>query len=397
MIEQDQAIAIARARAAEKGWAFSEPLSVATRRHLHSRGVAYFYIKTQADMRGSGKAAHFVINTWKGEIVYAETLIEQDQAIEMARARAAAKGWTFNEPLHVFAYCSWIGTPFRFEITTKTDLHAGGARFVIDARTGEMVAEGVIIGQDQAIEIARKYAAGKGWAFGQPLNVTVRRSLSGAVMLFEIETKIDAQRCDKASFIIDAKTGELVCAGHVAPTLGAALLNRLRCRPSRTRTGIESGQAIEIARKRAAENGWAFGEPLTVVMRRRWPGTVMRFEIETQAGIRESGKAARFVVDAKTGEIVFEGTMIEPSQAIEVAQKYEVEKNNWMEAEKNNQKLREAWELRVATHRDGSGAAIRYEVNRNLIDAMTHYAVDARTGEMIYDEHSPSPPLFQQV
>lgn len=68
---------------------------------------------------------------------------------------------------------------------------------------------------------------------------------------------------------------------------------------------IERDQAIEIARKRAAEKEWAFVEPLNVVIRRGWLGAVSRFEIETNAG--NLGTKARFVIDAKTGEIVSEG------------------------------------------------------------------------------------------
>ena len=68
---------------------------------------------------------------------------------------------------------------------------------------------------------------------------------------------------------------------------------------------IERDQAIEIARKRAAEKGWPFAEPLDLIIRRGWLGGVSRFEIETNAG--NLGTKARFVIDAKTGEIVSEG------------------------------------------------------------------------------------------
>lgn len=68
---------------------------------------------------------------------------------------------------------------------------------------------------------------------------------------------------------------------------------------------IERAAAIDIARKRASEKGWAFAEPIDAVTRRGWFGGVVRFEIETNAGKR--GTKARFVVDAKTGEIISEG------------------------------------------------------------------------------------------
>ncbi len=68
---------------------------------------------------------------------------------------------------------------------------------------------------------------------------------------------------------------------------------------------ISKDDAIEIARQRAAENGWAFVEPLDVVERRSWRGEPLRFEIETNAGKR--GTKARFTVSATSGVIDSEG------------------------------------------------------------------------------------------
>ena len=68
---------------------------------------------------------------------------------------------------------------------------------------------------------------------------------------------------------------------------------------------IDRAAAIEIARKRAAEKGWAFAEPVAVVARRGWRGGPTRFEIETNAG--HLGTKARFVIDATTGAILSEG------------------------------------------------------------------------------------------
>jgi hypothetical protein len=68
---------------------------------------------------------------------------------------------------------------------------------------------------------------------------------------------------------------------------------------------IDQEAAIEIARARAVEKGWLFGEPVAVVHRKSWRGESMRFEIETNAGKR--GTKARFVVDATTGAILSEG------------------------------------------------------------------------------------------
>lgn len=68
---------------------------------------------------------------------------------------------------------------------------------------------------------------------------------------------------------------------------------------------IDRDAAIEIARKRAEENGWAFSEPVTVVHRRGWFGGSKRFEIETNAG--KLGTKARFVIDTATGGVISEG------------------------------------------------------------------------------------------
>lgn len=67
---------------------------------------------------------------------------------------------------------------------------------------------------------------------------------------------------------------------------------------------IEHSRAIDIARKRASEKGWAFAEPLEVVTRRGWLGGADLFEIGTNASKR--GTKTRFVIDAMTGEIVSE-------------------------------------------------------------------------------------------
>ncbi len=68
---------------------------------------------------------------------------------------------------------------------------------------------------------------------------------------------------------------------------------------------IDSQTALQIARARAAEHGWAFGEPFSVQLRRGWFKQNDRYEIETNAG--RLGAKARFVIDAETGRIVSEG------------------------------------------------------------------------------------------
>ena len=69
---------------------------------------------------------------------------------------------------------------------------------------------------------------------------------------------------------------------------------------------IDEAAAVERARARAAEKGWAFMEPVRVTTRRTWlRGTPMRYEIVTNDGQR--GAIARFVVDASSGAILDEG------------------------------------------------------------------------------------------
>jgi hypothetical protein len=68
---------------------------------------------------------------------------------------------------------------------------------------------------------------------------------------------------------------------------------------------ITRDAAIEVARKRATELGWAFTEPLDIVVRQRWFGGVDRYEITTNAGML--GTKARFVINATTGKIRDEG------------------------------------------------------------------------------------------
>lgn len=68
---------------------------------------------------------------------------------------------------------------------------------------------------------------------------------------------------------------------------------------------IDRDEALQVARERAAANGWAFGEPVAISLRRGWLGQKDRYEIETNAGMR--GTKARFVISAATGRVLSEG------------------------------------------------------------------------------------------
>ena len=70
--------------------------------------------------------------------------IDRNQAIEIARTRAAEKGWPFAEPLALIIRRAWFGGVSRFEIETGAGKRGTHTRFVIDAKTGEIVSEGYV-------------------------------------------------------------------------------------------------------------------------------------------------------------------------------------------------------------------------------------------------------------
>lgn len=72
------------------------------------------------------------------------SMIEQPQAVAIARARAQKNGWPFVEPLQVVERRGWFGGARRFEIETNSGNRGTKARFVIDAKTGEVVSEGYV-------------------------------------------------------------------------------------------------------------------------------------------------------------------------------------------------------------------------------------------------------------
>ncbi|MEO7241510.1 MAG: hypothetical protein ABIW85_01255 [Variovorax sp.] len=72
-------------------------------------------------------------------------MINRDAAIEIARNRAAEKGWSFAEPVVEAVHRrSWLGASERFDIATHCGKLGTKARFVVDAATGEVTAEGYI-------------------------------------------------------------------------------------------------------------------------------------------------------------------------------------------------------------------------------------------------------------
>ena len=71
-------------------------------------------------------------------------MIDEGAALDIARARAASKGWAFTEPVEVSRRRGWLGQHDRFEIETNARNRGTKARFTIDAETGEVLSEGYI-------------------------------------------------------------------------------------------------------------------------------------------------------------------------------------------------------------------------------------------------------------
>lgn len=71
-----------------------------------------------------------------------------------------------------------------------------------------------MIDQTHAIEIARKFAEEKGWAFAEPLDVRTRRRWFGDIKHFEIETNA-GKLGTKARFVIDAVSGTIMSSGYI--------------------------------------------------------------------------------------------------------------------------------------------------------------------------------------
>lgn len=71
-------------------------------------------------------------------------MIDQNEAIEIARKRAEEKGWPFVEPLYIIERRGWHKGTTCFEIWTNGSNRGTKARFTVDAKTGEIISEGYI-------------------------------------------------------------------------------------------------------------------------------------------------------------------------------------------------------------------------------------------------------------
>jgi hypothetical protein len=71
-------------------------------------------------------------------------MIEELQALAIARHAAEAEGWAFVEPVKCALRKSWRGVPLRWEIRTNAGRLGAIARFVIDARDGSIIEKGYV-------------------------------------------------------------------------------------------------------------------------------------------------------------------------------------------------------------------------------------------------------------
>lgn len=71
-----------------------------------------------------------------------------------------------------------------------------------------------MITPEQAIEIARARAKAQGWGLVEPLALLPRRSWSGKVLSYTIDTN-PAMRGTKTRFEIDANTGAILSEGFL--------------------------------------------------------------------------------------------------------------------------------------------------------------------------------------
>jgi hypothetical protein len=71
-------------------------------------------------------------------------MINEAEAIAIARAAADAEGWAFVEPVATTLRRPWFGGGGRWEIRTNARRLGAIARFVIDASDGRVIEKGYI-------------------------------------------------------------------------------------------------------------------------------------------------------------------------------------------------------------------------------------------------------------
>ena len=71
-------------------------------------------------------------------------MIDEAQALAIARHAAEAEGWAFVEPVKCDLRKSWRGVPMRWDIRTNAGRRGAIARFAIDAQDGGIIEKGYV-------------------------------------------------------------------------------------------------------------------------------------------------------------------------------------------------------------------------------------------------------------
>ena len=71
-------------------------------------------------------------------------MIDESEAVSLARAAAEKEGWSFVEPVAATFRRPWFGQGGRWEIRTNAVGRGAMARFVIDASDGRVTEKGYI-------------------------------------------------------------------------------------------------------------------------------------------------------------------------------------------------------------------------------------------------------------
>jgi hypothetical protein len=71
-------------------------------------------------------------------------MIDEAQAIQIARDAALAEGWGFSEPFECVLRRSWFGKATRWEIRSNAGSRGTIARFVISAVDGSVLRKGYV-------------------------------------------------------------------------------------------------------------------------------------------------------------------------------------------------------------------------------------------------------------
>jgi hypothetical protein len=145
---------------------------------------------------------------------------------------------------------------------------------------------------------------------------------------------------------------------------------------------IDGSAAIEIARKRATEQGLPFAEPVRVIEDGWWfRKKPSRFDIGINVG--DQGAMVYFTIDAKTGRVLREVSLAVGNKeaAIEVARK-SAEEKEWSFDDRLEVIEHYGWFSRAPTH-------FVIHSNYGYYGANAHFTIDAKTGKILDEGYIP--------